>query len=281
MKRFTKGLCLLLALILLVCDSGIATYAAGEDGSSQSAAMSLTVGKTKTVKFFKDESSTYFNVTVTEVGRLRIEINGKDTGCGAKVELSRPGTEWLDWKQVQNVKYNKSKKKFSGKMTSEYILPKGIYLVKVTPDKTLKKATKYSIKASIVEAGYDDVEPNSPEENAQPMDISSKGGVKTYKMLLSYLGLPDQTDLMDCFTFDLKSKKKFHLVFKTKETLSDMNVVICKKEADDIKVIQTYELKGKTIDKKVELQKGTYFIKVWYYGGQSMQIPYTISGSVN
>ena len=153
--------------------------------------------------------------------------------------------------------------------------------MKVTPDKTLKKATKYSIKASIVEAGYDDVEPNSPEENAQPMDISSKGGVKTYKMLLSYLGLPDQTDLMDCFTFDLKSKKKFHLIFKTKETLSDMNVVICKKEADDIKVIQTYELKGKTIDKKIELQKGTYFIKVWYYGGQSMQIPYTISGSVN
>lgn len=280
MKKVAKGLCLMLAVILLICDSGIQTYAALEDGSSEMAAMPLAVGKTKKVKFTKDESGTYFSVTATEVGRLQVIVNGKETGCGATVELSRPGTDWLDWKQVQTIKYSKSKKTMSGKLTSEYVLPKGIYTVKVTPDKALKKTKKYSIKVSIVDTGYDDIEPNSLEENAQPMDVSSKKGAKTYKMLLSYLGLPGQTDLMDCFTFDLKGNKKLHLKFKTKQSLSNLNIVICKKDADEFKVIKTYELQGKTLDKKIDLKKGTYVIKVWYYGNQTMQIPYTISGSV-
>lgn len=59
MKKFTKGLCLVLALILLVCDSGMATYADVADGSSQWNAISLAAGKAKMVKFSKDESSTY------------------------------------------------------------------------------------------------------------------------------------------------------------------------------------------------------------------------------
>lgn len=280
MKKFTKGLCLVLALILLVCDSGIATYADVAGGSSQWNAISLTAGKAKKMKFSKDESSTYFNVTVTEVGRLRVAIDGKDIGCGAKIELFRSGTEWPDWKQEQIVKYNKLKKKLSGKLTSEYILPKGFYVVRVTPDKALKKTAKYSIKASMIDAGYDDIEPNGSEENAQPMDISSKRGVKTYKMLLSNVGLPDLTDLTDCFTFKLKNTKKFDLQLKSKKYLSDTKVIICKKESDEIKVIKSYELKGKAFNKTIQLKKGTYFIKVWYYGDQTIQMPYTISGSV-
>ena len=55
------------------------------------------------------------------------------------------------------------------------------------------------------------------EENAQPMDISSKRGMKTYKMLLSNVGLPDLTDLTDCFTFKLKNTKKFDLQLKSKK----------------------------------------------------------------
>lgn len=280
MKKVTKGLCLILALVLLVCDCGIQTYAAGEDGSTQLTAIPLTTGKAKKVKFSTDGAGTYFNVTSNEVGRLRIALEGTETGCGATVELYRDSAEWLTWRQTKEIKYNKSKKKLSGKMTSEYVLPKGMYTVKVTPDKALKKVKKYSIKASIVDAGFDDIEPNNPEENAQPMDVSSKKGAKTYKMMLSYLGIADMADSMDCFTFDLKKAGKFHLKFAMKESLDSMSIAICQKGADGLTVVQRYDLTGKKLDKKVNLKKGTYIIKVWYYGGRSIQIPYTISGSV-
>ncbi len=132
----------------------------------------------------------------------------------------------------------------------------------------------------MTDTGYDDIEPNNPEENAQPMNVSSKGGTKTYKMLLSYLGITGESDSMDCFTFKLKDAKKFHLKFAMKESLVNMSIAICKKEAEELTVVERFDLTGKKLDKKIDLKKGTYIIKVWYYGGRAIQIPYTISGSV-
>lgn len=276
MKRLLKGLCMALALILLVCDSGIVTYADVWDGRSESTAKPLTLGKAKTVKFEKDKSSTYFSVILTDVGKLRIALNGKDTGCGAEVELYRSSSEWMAWKQSKTMKYNRSKKKLTGKLTSEYILPKGVYIVKVTPTKTLKKAKKYTIKASIIGGGYEDIEPNSPEENAQAMDINGR----TYRMLLSNLGTLGESDLMDCFTFKMKKSGKFQLKFQMKESLDNVSLLLCKKNQDEITILQRYDLKSKSLKKTQKLEKGTYYIKVWYYGERMTQIPYTISGDL-
>ncbi len=278
MKKLMKGLCLILALLILVCDCGIETYADAWDGRSETTAKPLTLGKNKTVKFSKDRSSTYFSVITTEVGRLQVTLNGKETGCGAEVEIFRSGSEWIAWRQFKTIAYSKSKKKMSGKMVSEYILPKGVYIVRVTPAKTLKKSKKYTIKASLTDGGYEDVEPNSPEDSAQPMDISSRGRVKTYKMLLFNMGTMGESDLMDCFVFKLKDTRQFRIKFAMKEPLEGLSILVCRQTPDDISVIKRYDVKGKKLNANMKLAKGTYYLKVWYYGERMTQIPYTISG---
>lgn len=281
MKKLLKGLCLALALVLLVCGcgyGGIETYADALDGRSQMTAKPLTLGKARTVKFSKDQSGTYFSVITSEVGRLQVTLNGKDTGCGAQVDIFRSSSEWISWRQSKEIAYNKSKKKLSGKMTSEYILPKGVYIVKVTPTKALKKSKKYTIKASVVGGGYADIEPNSPEDHAQPMDISSQGGAKTYKMLLSNMGTMGESDIMDCFVFKLKDTKQFQIKFAMKEPLESMSLLVCRKNPEETSIVKRFDIKGTRFQTNIKLAKGTYYLKVWYYGDSMTQIPYTISG---
>ena len=56
----------------------------------------MTLGENKTVGFSKDRSSTYFSAITTEVGRLQITLNRKETGCGA---------EWVEQHPSQREPY--------------------------------------------------------------------------------------------------------------------------------------------------------------------------------
>lgn len=281
MKMVRMGVCLMLIMVMLVCDCGVHANAYAGDGRSESSAIMLTLEKTKSAKIEAEQSNVFFYAMLNEPGTLKLSLSADKIGTSVDVEVYKRSDAWDAWKQTKTIKYSKSKKKLSGTMTSEYILPRGLYIIKVTPKKTLKSEKKIKLKAQLTGTGYDDIESNSPEVNAQLMDISGKDGGKTYKMMLSSLRILDSEDIMDCFSFKLKEGKQFHLKASLKESTEDLTVLLCKKTAGDVAVVKRYDMTGKKLDKTLKLGKGTYYVKVWYYGNRELQIPYTISGSVS
>lgn len=282
MKMFRMGVCLMLIMAMLVCDCSVQAYANAGDGKSESSAILLTLGKTKTAKIEAEQSNVFFNAMLSEPGTLKLSLVADKLGTSVDVEVYKRSSEWSAWKQTKTINYSKSKKKLSGSLTSEYILPRGSYIIKVTPKKLLKSAKKIKLNAQLAGTGYEDIEPNSPEVNAQSMDISGKDGGRTYKMMLSSLTSLDSEDLMDCFSFKLKEAKQFHLKLSMKKQVENLSVLLCKKSAEGTALVKQYDVTGKKLDKTMKLGKGTYYVKVWYRGDDRMQqIPYTISGSVS
>lgn len=281
MKKFRRGLCLALMMVMLVCDCSVQANVSTGDGKSEASAIRLTLGKTKSAKLEEGQLFIFFEVVLSEPGKLELFLSADKIGTSVDVEMYKYTNEWSFWKQEKTIKYSKSKKKLSGTMTSEDVLPRGLYIIRVKPKKILKSAKKIKLKAQLTGAGYDDVEPNSSETDAQPMDVTGKNGVRTYKMMLTNLALLDREDLMDCFSLKLKESKQLHLKLSLKKPVDDLVVLLCKKSAEGSVLVKQYDVTGKKLDKSVKLGKGTYYVKVWYRGEQVQQIPYTISGSVS
>lgn len=280
MKKLRMGICFLLIMVLVTCDCRLFAYADTSDGQNELSAIELTVGKTNTGKFQAGKSSVFFKVVLNENGKLKISLTAQKIASNVKIEVYNQTDELLFWSQNKTLNYNKSKKTISGSMTSDYILPKGRYIIRVTPESELKSAKKFKLTAKVTDTGYMDVEPNFPEANAQPMVVNSKSGTITYKMLLSNINTFNNADIIDCFTFKLKQSEQFYLKASFESQVDGLSVLVCKKKGDDIAVVKRYDVTGKKLDKSLKLGKGTYFVKVWYYGEHALQIPYTISGSL-
>ena len=279
MKRFKRFLPALLAVILLISGSLMTVTAASVQGRSESTPIDLKLSKSKDAKFQKGQESVYFWVELKKSGKLKVSFSAKSLGTGATMILHKQGDHV--WKQTATLKYKKSTKTTSGSLTSEYILPTGGYVIEVTPGKSLKTKKTFTISTKFTEVVFDDVEPNNTEDTAQPMTVGKRDGkTVSYNMFLSTAQLVDQEDIFDCFRFKLKETKKLHIKLKFKEKLSGIKVLLRKKTADGYETVQMYDVANGSLDKKVSLKKGTYYLKVWYVEPQgSRQAPYTISAS--
>ena len=275
MKRMKKITSMLLLVALLLSCVHVETYAASTAGQMQTNAIQLALGKTKNAKIRAGWDAVYYWVGLTERGKLKVTFTADK--IGSDIDMKVYSLENLYWNQTQAFSYSKSKKKTSGTMTTEYVLPKGGYYIMLKADKAMKSAKKISMKVSLTAAGYDDVELNNNEDTAQQMNLSGK----KYQMMLSNVFALNDTDQMDCFTFKLKEKRTVSLNMTLKQPVDELMVLVRQKKGDTIETIGNYQMSSTKLKQKLNLGKGTYYVKVLYTGNRTCQIPYTISATAD
>lgn len=278
MKRLKRVLPVLLAVIICISGNSFVTSAASVKGRAEGTPIDLSLGKSKSAKFQEGIESVYFWVELKNTGKLKVSFSAESLGAGVTMVLHKQG-EYV-WKQTKALQYNKNKKTTSGTLTSEYILPAGGYIIEVTPDKSLTKTKKFKMTVKCTEVSFDDKEPNNTEEQAQSMTIQKKNGkAVSYQMFLSTQADVDKEDTSDCFQFKLKETKKLRIKLKLKEKASGVKLMVRKKTADGYSLVGMYDIDS-TFDKKLSLEKGTYYLRVWYDTLDKKQVPYTISATV-
>lgn len=272
MKKGKKLITLLLMAVLLMSSVHLEAYAASGTGESQNEAIQLTLGKTKKAKMHAGKDMVYYWVGLTERGKLKVKFTAEK--IGANVDMKIYSSEDMFWYQTKSFSYSSKKKKASGTLTTDYILPKGGYYIALKADKNMRTAKKIEMSISLVSAGYDDVEPNNIEETAQAMNV--KEGT-AYSMMVSNVVMMSDVDPIDCFSFKIKEKTTLSLNLTLKQSTEDMMVLLRQKKGDTIETIENFQMSSSKLKKKIKLNKGTYYVKVWYTGGRTVQIPYTIS----
>lgn len=280
MERFKRLLLVLLAAVLLISDCPMTAVAASVKGRSESTPINLKLGKSKEASFQTGIENVYFWVELKKSGKLKVTFTAKNLGTGVELILHKQGDHI--WKQTETIKYNKNSKKTNGSFTSEYILPSGGYVIEVVPGKELKSKKKFTVSTKFIEVKFDDVEPNDLEDTAQSIIVRKRDGkAVSYNMFLSTAQLVDQGDISDCFSFKLKESKKLNIKLNFKKYIPGIKVILRKKTSDGYETVKMYDVENSKLNKKINLKKGTYCLKVWYVDPQgSNQVPYTISAYI-
>lgn len=258
------------------------TYAA-VTGDMKSDPIILEQKQTKNTSFAKDGNVKYFKLIVKETGTITISFASSKLKKNAIVSLFYDeGGVFCD---QMTAKYSKKTKTTTGTLRSSKLLMPGQNNIIVNTD-TVSKDTKFTLKTTFKKYACDDIEPNNKEDLAQPMVVKSQKSVKKYQMILS--GETNSVDMIDYFTFDLKSAKKIKVTASSQET-DRIRVLIKKKTETGTEVINTKESEQYFVSQKSKntfsyttkkaLSKGTYYIMVWLEDGQNMQVPYTIQAS--
>ncbi|MGN0337370.1 MAG: hypothetical protein ACI4EE_07755 [Lachnospiraceae bacterium] len=275
MDRFFKKLLLVVLVVISVTTTNSSVLqAASIAGKTEANAIELKIGKKKTSKFWTgSNASIYYVVATPSQGRLSIDVDAKKLGTSATIQIHKTGVE--SFSETQVIKYNKNKKVTKGTMTSEYILPVGNYIVQITPGKIIKSSKSINVTAKFKAVDFDDIEPNNVEENAQTIQISEKA--KTYNMFLTTWNIYDENDVMDCMKFDLKKDAKLNLSLSSKVYMDNVKVLIRQKNETGYITLKSYDMVGGKLSEQVELEKGTYCIKVWCTDATNkIQMPYTL-----
>lgn len=273
MKTLKKMFIVVLAMVMMLSLEVAPVGAASVTGREESNPIELKTGKKKTSKFWTGtKSSVYFIIAIAEQGTLNVSFSAEELGTSATVELRKVGLP--NWNQAQKISYNKKKKTTSGTMKSEYILPKGNYIIQVTPGKKITKTKKFNITAKLTPAKCEDVEPNNNEEQAQKIAVYS---AKLHKMYLSTGNFMEDADLIDCFEVELKDTETLKISLSSKADMDGVKVLVREKTDSGYNTIKAYDVVGGKVSESVKLKKGTYYIKVWCSDDTvKKQMPYTI-----
>lgn len=272
-------ICLCLIVSMVNFSGSLHAYAA-VTGDLKSDPIILSQKQTKNTVFTKDGNAKYFKLIVKETGTITISFSSDKLKKNASVALFYDeGGVYCD--QI-TAKYSKKTKTTKGTLTSSKLLMPGQYNITVNTD-TVSKNTKFTLKTTFKKYNCDDIEPNNKEDLAQTIAVKSKKSAQKYQMLLS--GETNTVDMIDYFTFDLKSAKKIKVTASSQST-DRIRILIKKKTATGTEVINTKESEQYFVSKKGKnifsyttqnaLPKGTYYIMVWLDDGQNIQVPYTI-----
>lgn len=274
MKQPKKMLMVILATAMIVAMDYAPMPAASVAGKTETNAIELKLGKKRTNKFWTGSADPlYYVVTLPDQGILSISVAAESLGTGATVQITQKDN--IIWNETKSFSYSKKKKATSGTLKSASILPKGNYIVQVTPGKTIKKTKKLTITAKYKASKFADKEPNNSEESAQTIKVY--GNTPTYKMYLNNMTLFEVADLTDCMKFNLKADETVSINLKSKANMSNVKVLIREKTADGFQTIQSYDVVDGKLSKKLSLKKGTYYLKVWCTDDSlKVQMPYTI-----
>lgn len=275
MKRLKRMLLVALSVAMVLTINNVPVLAGSNAGNSKETAIKLQSGKKKTAKFRKgtDAAATYFVIGLEQPGRLSVKVSAKKLGTGATIAVKQ--MELSSWKQEKKISYNKSKKITSGTLKTEDILQKGTYVIEVTPGKALKSSKKFEITAKVTPYNTDDVEPdNNKEETAQNMLIYTS---KKYKMHMSNGILVDADDTVDCFKLNVKDVGTVTINFKSSVKVEGVKVLLRQATEDGYTTVKTFDVVDGKLSEKVDVKKGTYYLKIWYSDDSRVyQMPYTI-----
>lgn len=273
MKYFKNVLIVVLVIVMMLSVESVSTGAASVTGREESNPIELKVGKSKNSKFWTGtKSSVYFIIAIAEQGTLNVSFSAEELGTSTTVELRKVGLP--NWNQTQKISYNKTKKKTSGTMKSEYILPKGNYIIQVTPGKKITKTKKFNITAKLTPAKCEDVEPNNNEDQAQKLSVYK---ASSHKMYLSTGNFMEDADLIDCFEVELKDTDTLKISLSSKSDMDGVKVLVREKTDTGYNTIKAYDVVGGKLSESIKLKKGTYYIKVWCADDTvKKQMPYTI-----
>lgn len=274
MKQMKKLMLVLLAFVMIFTMECAPAKAASVAGKSETNAIELKIGKKKTNSFWTGSSnSLYYVVSLPEQGKLAVSVASEKLGTSVTVQIRK--AEILNWTQEKTFSYNKKKNTTSGTMTSENILPKGNYIVQVSPGKVIKKAKKISITAKFTSSKFMDIEPNNSEDTAQ--EIKVYNGATNYKMYLTGFSAIEDQDLMDCMKFTIKDEELVTITLKSKASTDGVKLLLREKSGDGYSTIKSYDVVKGKLSEQIKLPKGTYYIKLWMSDeNNKTQIPYTI-----
>ena len=273
MKQMKRIAAVLLAFVILVTTNCTPVQAASIAGKTENNAITLKVGKKKTVKFWKGEAaSIYYVIAIPEQGKLQIDISAEKLGTGVTLQIRK--VETLNWEQHTEFKYDKSKKITKGTMKVTDTLQVGNYIIQVTPGKTINSDKKITVSTKFTSGKYNDVEPNNAEDTAQKIDIYS---AKTMKMYLTTMKYHEYQDLTDTMVFEAKGSEILNLTFNSKANVSDVKVLLRQKTDKGYETIKSFDASSGKVSESIKLNKGTYYVKVWCADDSvARQMPYTI-----
>lgn len=278
MTKIKRIVMVVLSIIISITIDCIPVQSSTVSGKTETNAIELKLGKTKTSKFWTGSaSSLYYVVALPSQGKLTVSVAAESLGTNVTVEIRK--TDIFNWKQEKKISYNKKKKKTVGTITSENILPKGNYIIQITPGKVINKTKKISVTADFTASNFEDIEPNNSEDTAQQIKVNSKS--PSYTMYLSNLNLFEDQDSIDCMKFTLKSGKTVTITLKSKAPTEYVKLLLREKSDDGYSTIKSFDVTNGKLSEKVKLSKGTYYIKVWNTNDSvGVQIPYTIKCSI-
>lgn len=273
MKQMKKLMMVVLMMALLVATDVTSVRADSVAGKTETSAIELKFGKKKTNAFWTGKpASIYYVVGLPEQGRLSVSIAAKKLGMSATVRIRKTDVE--TWDESKSFSYNKKKKTTSGTFKPDYIFPKGNYIIEVTPEKTIKGTKKVSVTAKFTSGKFADQETNDTEETAQKIKVYNSG---SYKMYLTSLHLFEGKDLADCLEITLKDKETVKITLSSKADMTGVKVLVREKKDKEYNTIKAYDVVNGKLSEKIELKKGTYYVKVWCADDSlERQMPYTI-----
>lgn len=249
-------------------------------GDLKSDPIILEEKQTKNTCFTKDGNVKYFRLIVKETGTATISFSTNKLKKNAIISLYYD--EGGVYKDQTTAKYTKKSKMVKGSLTSSRLLMPGQYNIVINTEKVTKD-TKFTIKTTFKKYDCDDIEPNNKEETAQSISIKSKKNAKKYNMLLS--GETNSLDMIDYFSFDLKSSKKIAIRASAQGT-DNIRVLIKKKTDNGTELINSKENEQYFVSEKGKnsfvyksakaLSKGTYYVMIWLDDSQKIQVPYTV-----
>lgn len=277
MKMCKKILLMMLAVVMTLSTDCGPTLASSVAGKTETNAIELQTGKKKSGKFWTGTAaSVYYVVALPEQGKLSVAFSAESLGTSATIELKRP--EITNWSQTKKISYDKKKKITQGTMSAEYVLPKGSYVIRVTPGKEISKTKKFTITAKFTATNYEDVELNNNEDCAQKLNVYN---AKFHKMYLTTGNPVEEQDLVDCFMITLKDVETVKISLSSKATMDNVRVLVREKTDVGYNTIQAYDVVNSKLSKSIKLKKGTYYIKVWCTEDSiQRQMPYSIKCSV-
>lgn len=273
MKVMKRVMMVMLAVAMLLVTEYVPVHADSIKGQTESSAVELKSGKKKTGKFWTGTaSSVYYVIALPAQGKLSVAFSAKSLGTGATIELRK--ADIANWKQQKEISYDKKKKVTSGKLTADYILQKGTYVIQITPGKVIKSTKKFTITAKYTASKFEDAEPNDKEETAQSLNIYDK---KAHKMYLTTGNPIESPDLTDCYKLELKDTKTLNIALSSKANMDDVKVLVREKTDTGYNTIKSYDFINGKVSESLKLSKGTYYLKVWCSNDSiQKQMPYTM-----
>lgn len=270
---------ILVAIMLIIGVFSEDTMAKSLLGDVVSDPIVLQQKSKKSTKFTERNNVKYFQVTVKDIGRLKVTYSSDKLKKPVTITLCYDANNFETEKAV--VKYDKKKKLAKGALTSSKVLNPGFYTVIIETEKAVTKDTKFTLSTELEKVVYDDKEPNNDDTHAQEIKVGSKKS--TYHMQLS--GMSYGTDMIDYFKFDLKDGKKLNLSAST-NSAAKIRVLLKKKSDSGMVVInqkedeQYFKKSGSKYLFKYNsaaLEKGEYYVMFWLQEDQKEQVDYTFN----
>ena len=286
-NTYKKLFTILFMATTVIAFLGLPSTVKAATGATPENAITIDVGKKNIEKKFSSTHKVaYYNVTTKDAGKIKFTISIANSKSDYYVAIYYKDA-YRNAIASKTISYNKKKKKSSGTVKSDFILPAGEYYFEVRAKDEISKKCTVAVKASVDKAklkdkDYTGDEGNNSYDTAQKLTLGKSTGTL---VLSSLSGIGGDRDYLDWLKFKLPEDDNLVINCKPKNTTGTQFKLLLKKvnKKGEQTVVAQWEVGKKNLSVKTdELSKGTYYIQVYWADTNAVmhdggQISYTLT----